>query len=58
MTDTKREGLPTSKDPHPANEEKYDRQRHPGGANPPRNDLGPNNAIHDGTPKPRPDNAS
>ena len=61
-----RDGLPTGEgtsktndvaDPHPANEEKYDRIRHPGGANPPKNDLGPNPAIHDGTAPPRPDNA-
>lgn len=42
-------------DPHPANEEHGDRQRHPGGAHPPKNDLGPNPAIHDGEPRRPPD---
>ena len=58
-----RDGLPTGEgtgprdvaDPHPSNEEHYDKQVHPGGANPPpAGDLGPNNAIHDGKPKRRP----
>lgn len=57
-----RDGLPTGSktgphdvaDPHPSNEEHYDRQEHPGGATPPKRDLGPNNAIHDGTPGKRP----
>jgi hypothetical protein len=35
-------------DPHPSNEEHYDRIKHPGGASPPKNDLGPNPHIHSG----------
>ncbi|WIJ24721.1 hypothetical protein [Devosia sp. RR2S18] len=35
-------------DPHPSNEEHYDRQRRPGGDDAPRNDLGPNDGIHNG----------
>lgn len=62
----KRDGLPTGSntsgardvaDPHPANVEHYDRQEHPGGSHPPQNDLGPNDAIDDGRPAPRPRNA-
>jgi hypothetical protein len=58
-----RHGLPTGRetgandvfDPHPSNEEQYDKQRNPGGARPPSaHDIGPNNAIHDGKPKRRP----
>ena len=58
-----RDGLPTGSgtgqndvaDPHPANEEHYDRQVRPGGANPPSaHAIGPNNAVHDGKPKRRP----
>lgn len=41
-------------DPHPSNEEHYDRQKIPGGAHPPKDDLGPNDAIHDGKPQKRP----
>jgi hypothetical protein len=61
-----REGLPTGSgtsptrdvsDPHPANEEHYDRQKHPGGARPPKQHIGPNDAKHDGRPAPRPRNA-
>lgn len=37
-------------DPHPAAEEHYDRERRPGGANPPRKDIGPNPDRHDGRP--------
>lgn len=56
-----RDGLPTGdgtsvasdvSDPHPANEERYDRQKHPGGAHPPKRDLGPNDATHSGSPAP------
>lgn len=43
----------TEHDPHPSNEEHYDRQERPGGARPPRDDIGPNNAVHDGHPQPR-----
>jgi len=58
-----RDGLPTGSgtsnvndvaDPHPANEEHYDKQVRPGGANPPSQDIGPNNAVHDGKPARRP----
>lgn len=46
-------------DPHPSNEEHYDRIRHPGGAKPPNEtrDLGKNTWAHEGTPQPRPRNA-
>jgi hypothetical protein len=44
-------------DPHPADEGKPCAARHPGGANPPTNDLGPNPAIHDGSAPARPHNA-
>jgi hypothetical protein len=37
-------------DPHPSNEEHYNRERRPGGANPPKKDLGPNPHIHTGKP--------
>jgi len=62
-----RDGLPTGEDtsathdvsdPHPANEERYDRQKRPGGAPRPAKDFGPNDAIHDGKPRPRPRNAA
>jgi len=61
-----RDGLPTGEntapphrdvaDPHPATEEHYDRQQRPGGANPPRDDIGPNSGRHDGGPRPKPRN--
>lgn len=41
-------------DPHPSNQERYDRHNNLGGAHPLRNDLGPNDAINDGKPKKRP----
>jgi len=44
-------------DPHPSNEEHYDRVKHPGGANPPKKDLGPNPSIHNGKAPKRPRNA-
>jgi hypothetical protein len=44
-------------DPHPSDEEHPYRERHPGGANPPRIDIGPNPAAHNGTPPRRPHNA-
>ena len=59
------DGLPTGRDtslsndvfdPHPSNEEQYDRQKHPGGTHPPKKDLGPNDAIHNGRAKRRSDN--
>lgn len=44
-------------DPHPAEEgHPYD-ARHPGGANPPTKDIGPNPSVHSGTAPPRPHNA-
>lgn len=62
-----REGLPTGSgtapperdvaDPHPATEEHYDRQKSPGGARPPRTDIGPNTGKHDGSAPPKPRNA-
>lgn len=42
-------------DPHKATEEHYDQQRRPGGANPPKNDIGPNSGTHDGKAPPKPD---
>jgi hypothetical protein len=44
-------------DPHPSDEEHPYRERHPGGANPPTTDIGPNPAAHDGEPARRPRNA-
>jgi hypothetical protein len=38
----------TEHDPHPSNEEHYDRQERPGGAKPPKHEIYPNDAIHDG----------
>ena len=57
------EGLPPGHDPgvadpHPSNEEHPYRGKDPDGANPPKPDIGPNPAAHDGTPPPRPDNAA
>jgi hypothetical protein len=50
------QGLDTS-DPHPAEEgHPYD-ARHPGGANPPTKDIGPNPAVHEGGAPARPHNA-
>jgi hypothetical protein len=40
-------------DPHPHNEQHYDRMPHPGGAHPPH-DIGPNDAIHTGKAPPKP----
>jgi hypothetical protein len=60
-----RDGLPTGPgtashndvaDPHPANEEGYDRKPRPGGAAPPRDDIGPNSGRRDGTAPPKPAN--
>ena len=42
-------------DPHPSDEEPE--PPHPGGVHSPKDDIGPNDAIHDGTPPPRPHNA-
>jgi hypothetical protein len=42
-------------DPHPSNEEHYDREAKPGGADPPKKDLGANPHIHDGKPRRRAD---
>lgn len=44
-------------DPHPSDEEHPYREGHPGGANPPKTDIGPNPAVHNGTPPRRPHNA-
>jgi hypothetical protein len=45
-------------DPHPSDEgDPYDARR-PGGAKPPKRDIGPNSATHEGIPRRRPDNAS
>jgi hypothetical protein len=64
-TSTGRDGLPTGSntskthdvaDPHPATEQHYDRQERPGGANPPRKDIGPNSGKHDGKAPPKPRN--
>jgi hypothetical protein len=44
-------------DPHPSDEEHYDLVRHPGGANPPTKDIGPNPSKHQGAAPPRPHNA-
>lgn len=44
-------------DPHPPEEGNPYEARHPGGTNPPKNDLGPNPAVHDGKAPRRPHNA-
>ncbi|AKR55643.1 hypothetical protein XM25_07475 [Devosia sp. H5989] len=44
-------------DPHPSDEEPQTDAPRPGGEHPPRRDLGPNDAINDGTAPPRPHNA-
>jgi len=61
-----RDGLPTGENtapgredvahPHPANEERYDRQERPGGSKAPRDDIGPNSGKHDGAAPPPPRN--
>ncbi len=44
-------------DPHPSTEEHYDRERHPGGAHPPKGkESGVSVAEHDGSAPPRPRN--
>lgn len=46
-------------DPHPSDEEHYDRNARPGGAEPPtgpRPDIGPNPHAHNGTAPPKPHN--
>ncbi len=52
---TNRTDHPKPQDPHPSDEEHVDRAPHPGGAHPPKNDLGPNPAIHDGDAPQKPD---
>jgi hypothetical protein len=47
----------TTNDPHPAHEDGTDSHPHPGGTRTPKDDIYPNDAIHDGEPKKRPDNA-
>ncbi len=49
---------PEVEDPHPQNEEHYDRERRPGGANPPEKDLSTSVHRHDGTAPPPPRNAT
>ena len=44
-------------DPHPSDEGNPYDAAHPGGANPPAKDIGPNPARHDGSAPPRPHNA-
>ena len=46
------------RDPHPSDEEHFDRQERPGGANPPQGgaDIGPNDRVHDGKSPPKPRN--
>lgn len=63
MIQNQRDGLPTGEDtsaandvadPHPSTEENYDQIPNPGRpAPPPGHDIGPNNAVHNGT-APRP----
>lgn len=67
MIEDQRDGLPSGEDtaavndvadPHPSTEENYDQIPNPGRHRPPPgHDIGPNNAVHDGTAPPRPDNA-
>ena len=62
-----RHGLPTGKgtapktrdvaDPHPSDEEHYTRERHPGGARPPRQPASGAEKTHTGKPPKRPKNA-
>ncbi len=42
-------------DPHPSNEEHADRERHPGGAHPPKTDNSTNPAVHTGKAPPKPE---
>lgn len=42
-------------DPHPSREEHYDRIPHPGGVPSRVKDIGPNPAVHDGSPQSGPD---
>jgi hypothetical protein len=44
-------------DPHPSNEEQPYREARPGGANPPKTNIGPNPARHTGKAPPRPHNS-
>jgi hypothetical protein len=66
--DTRETALPTGEntspdpanevaDPHPSDEGDPYLEKHPGGATPPKTDIGPNPAVHTGTPDRRPDNA-
>ncbi len=56
----KGDGLPTGKgtaatrdvsDPHPSNEEQYDRQHRPGRPKPRKPDFGPNDAVGQNVPR-------
>ncbi len=42
-------------DPHPSDERHYDRESHPGGANPPKTDNSTNDAVHDGKGERKPE---
>lgn len=50
-------GTPGDKvrDPHPTDEEHYDRIPAPGGDRAPHDDIGPNPGKHNGTAQPKPD---
>ena len=50
------QGLDTS-DPHPPEEGNPYEARRPSGTKPPKNDLGPSPAVHNGKAPPRPQNA-
>jgi hypothetical protein len=54
---SRKPGPPRVQDPHPSNEEKYDRSRHPGGARPPKGgEAGVAVYQHDGEAPPPPRN--
>lgn len=42
-------------DPHPSDENHYDRNTRPGGAKPPSDRVEPNDAMHDGKQHPKGD---
>jgi len=42
-------------DPHSSTEEHYDQQRRPGGTNPPKDTVEPNDWTNDGEQLPKPD---
>jgi len=47
-----------SADPHPAEEGDPYNTKTPGAGKPQTKDVGPNPGVHDGTARPRPDNAT